>query len=129
MKKINFITTAQAIKYHAKLIAKVGGIPGLRDKKLLESAIAQPQLTIFGSFACKSIFEMAAAYCYHIAKNHPFIDGNKRTALLVTLVFLKKNGYKFKSKTNLYQLMLDVAASKITKEQIAKFFKDATFSL
>ncbi|CAN5121745.1 type II toxin-antitoxin system death-on-curing family toxin [soil metagenome] len=111
-----FITVTQAIKYHTKLVAKVGGIPGIRDKKLLESAMAQPQMTLFGSYACKSIFEMAAAYCYHIAKNHPIVDGNKRTALLVTLVLLKKNGYVFKPKTDLYQLVFDVAASQIYKE-------------
>lgn len=122
-----FITPEQAIKYHAKLLAKIGGIPGIRDKKLLESAMAQPQMTTFGSYACKSIFEMEAAYCFHIAKNHPFIDGNKRTALLVTLVFLRKNGYKFKANTDLYALMVDIAASKITKERVATFFEENTY--
>lgn len=129
MKPIIFITTQQTIEYHAKLIAQVGGISGLRDKKLLESALGQPQMTIFGSYACKTIFEMAAAYCYHIAKNHPFIDGNKRVALLVTLVFLKKNGYIFKPRTDLYTLMLNIAASQITKEQIAQFFKNNTMQI
>lgn len=128
MKEVSFVTPAQAVKYHAKLIAQVGGMPRVRDKKLLESAMAQPQMTIFGSYACKDIFEMAASYCFHITKNHPFFDGNKRTALLVTLIFLKKNGYIFKPKIDLYDLMLNVAASKISKENIAQFFRENTIN-
>jgi death-on-curing protein len=102
---------------------ETGGIQGIRDKRLLESALAQPQMTIFGKYVCKNIFEMAAAYCYHIAKNHAFIDGNKRTALLVSLLFLKKNGYRLPNKPYLYTLMVDMASSKISKEEIASIIK------
>lgn len=129
MKQVIFVTNERAIRLHRKLIEATGGISGLRDKSLLESAIAQPQMSIFKEYACKNIFEMAAAYCYHIAKNHPFIDGNKRTALAVTLFFLKKNGYALKPKVDLYSLMLDIAASKIIKEQAAKFFKSNTVQI
>ncbi len=80
-------------------------------------------MTIFGQFVCKDTFEMAAAYCYHIAKNHPFVDGNKRAALLTSLTFLKENGFSINQEVDFYAFMLDVASSKLSKEQIAHFFK------
>lgn len=126
MKQIAFLDTKEVINLHDMLIKKYGGLPGIHDKKLLESAIAQPQITIFGKYACKNIFEMAAAYCYHITKNHPFLDGNKRIALLTSLTFLEKNNVGIKSDANFYTFMLDVASSKISKEEIAEFFKEHT---
>ena len=79
---------------HAEAIAQFGGSTGLRDRALLESAIAAPQ----ASFAGKSPFvdgiDLAAAYLFYICGNHPFVDGNKRAALGACLVFLQLNGYK-----------------------------------
>lgn len=129
MNKINFLSVTDVIKLHTTVIKIYGGLEGIRDKKLLESAIAQPKMTIFGQFACKDIFQMAAACCFHIAKNHPFIDGNKRTSLLITLTFLEKNGFRINKKVDLYNFMLDVASSRISKEQIAEFLKNNTFKV
>lgn len=123
MKSINFITSQEVIQIHELLIKTYNGIPGIRDKRLLESAIAQPSMTIFGVYLYKNLYEMAASYCYHIIKNHAFVDGNKRTGILTTLVFLEKNGLQIKPKANLYDLALDIAASQITKEQVAEFFR------
>lgn len=119
----NFLTISEIIKFHEKLINKYGGIHGIRDRALLESALAQPKMTIFGTYAFKNLFEMAAAYCYHITKNHPFVDGNKRTGLLAAMTFLEKNGYILQANVNLYSFILNVASSKLSKKQICQFFK------
>ena len=124
MRPIIFLQLEEILELHKDQIKKYGGLFGICDQKLLESAIAQPQITIFGQFACKDAYQMAAAYCFHIAKNHPFIDGNKRTSLLTTLTFLEKNGLQINPKVDLYTFMLAVASSKLSKEEIAKFFKE-----
>jgi death-on-curing protein len=80
------------LSIHARQIERFGGTPGVRDEGLLESALAQPQATFGGQFLHPTISEQAAAYLYHIAMNHPFIDGNKRTAFAVTDTFLRLNG-------------------------------------
>ncbi|WP_333202436.1 MULTISPECIES: type II toxin-antitoxin system death-on-curing family toxin [unclassified Microcoleus] len=80
------------VNIHARQIERFGGTPGLRDEGLLESALAQPQATFGGQLLHPTIAEQAAAYLYHIAMNHPFIDGNKRSAFAVTDTFLRLNG-------------------------------------
>ena len=82
----------EVLELHADQISSFGGSPGVRDEGLLESALAQPQATFGGQFLHPTISEQAAAYLYHIAMNHPFIDGNKRTAFAVTDTFLRLNG-------------------------------------
>ncbi|MDI6800525.1 MAG: type II toxin-antitoxin system death-on-curing family toxin [Thermodesulfovibrionales bacterium] len=80
-KEIIFLTLAEVIDIHTDQIEKYGGSMGIRDKNLLYSAIAMPSASFYRTFLHSDIFEMAAAYVYHISQNHPFIDGNKRTAL------------------------------------------------
>ena len=77
---------------HDAVLEAHGGKPGLRDRALLESAIAAPQATFGGEPVMKDIVETAAAYLYYLCSNHPFLDGNKRTALASCLVFLDENG-------------------------------------
>jgi death-on-curing protein len=74
------------------VLAAHGGSPGLRDSALLESAVAAPQATEGGEALLKDVVEIAAAYLYYLCSNHPFVDGNKRTALAACLVFLEANG-------------------------------------
>ena len=123
MQKIIFLSCKNILDIHDSMINFYGGAQGIRDIGLLESAIAQPRATFAGSFVHKSIHEMAAAYFFHIIKNHAFVDGNKRTGLVSTNSFLIANGYEFKwSTTKLYQLAIDVACSKTSKPELIKIF-------
>jgi death-on-curing protein len=87
-----FLDIEDVIELHATQLAIYGGGAGLRDRGLLESAVVQPQLFFDGEFAHPGLFEMAAAYLFHIVSNHPFVDGNKRAGVLAALVFLDVNG-------------------------------------
>jgi death on curing protein len=90
----NFLFLSEVLRLHEDVIASFGGSLGIRDEGLLESALAQPQATFGGEFLHATIYEQAAAYLYHLAMNHPFIDGNKRTAFAVMDTFLRLNGYQ-----------------------------------
>ena len=87
-----FISISEVQEIHTDQISSFGGSPGIRDEGLLESALAQPQATFGGEFLHSTIPEQAATYLYHLAMNHPFIDGNKRTAFAVMDTFLRLNG-------------------------------------
>lgn len=88
-----FLTLTEVLEFHEELIREFGGSPGIRDLGLAEAALAMPQTGAGEKFFHAFPFEMAAAYLYHIAQNHPFIDGNKRTAFSAALTFLELNGY------------------------------------
>lgn len=124
MSEINFLTIEDVLLLHKKVMERFGNKTyALRDRGLLESAVFQPQALAFGEYLHKDIYEMAAAYCYHIIKNHPFIDGNKRTGILTALTFLEKNGISISATSDeIYMFALDVASSKITKDAASKFF-------
>lgn len=109
---------------HDRLIVLYGGSHGVRDQGLLASAIAQPKVSFGGTYLCKDIYDMAATYLFHIIKNHAFIDGNKRTAVLAMLVFVAYNGYKahFDDAT-LFDLAISVASGEITKQQLSSLLK------
>ena len=109
---------------HVVLINRYGGSHGTRDEKLLESAINQARSGFAGTFLHEDVYHMAAAYLYHIVKNHPFVDGNKRTAAAAAITFLKINDADVLiSEHKLFKLAIEIATSKITKEQIALFFR------
>lgn len=84
-------TLEAILAIHDEVLASDGGSDGIRDKGLLESAIAAPQATIFGEPVFKDGIEIAAAYLFYLCQNHPFIDGNKRVALATSLIFLSEN--------------------------------------
>ncbi len=90
--EIEFLTVEVVLALHQRQLDRFGGGAGLRDRGLLESAIAQPQASFGGTFAHDGLFAMAAAYLFHIVSNHPFVDGNKRAGLLAAQVFLDVNG-------------------------------------
>lgn len=105
---------------HARQIEKFGGTPGLRDEGLLASALAQPQATFGQQWLHPTIPEQAAAYLYHLAMNHPFVDGNKRTAFAVMDTFLRVNGYRLTLTDDAaYDLVLRVVQGKLDKVGIA----------
>jgi death-on-curing protein len=116
--------TVEAVKtIHAEVLAAHGGGPGLRDRALLESAVAAPQATMTGEPLLTDRLEIAAAYLFYLCRNHPFVDGNKRTALATCLVFLSENELLSNEKldTDAWEaLTLDVASSGIDREQTTK---------
>jgi death-on-curing protein len=121
--KIRYITEAEAIAFHEDLLLEFGGNSGLRDRGLLQSALAQPQATFFGELLHPNISDQAAAYVFHIAKNHPFVDGNKRTAFAVGISFLKMNGYNFNMAIDeLKEVILNVAKGSLSKDQLLEIF-------
>jgi len=121
----------EAVKaIHKEVLAAHGGAHGIRDEALLESAVAAPQATMMGEPLISDPIEIAAAYLFYICGNHPFIDGNKRTALAACLVFLEENALlpHTKLSTDVWEkFMLDVAGSKLDREattrQLRKLLK------
>ena len=105
-------------------IRRYGGAYGVRDTDLLSSALAMPSASFEGNYLHKDLYEQGAAYAFHICQNHPFIDGNKRTALATALVFLSLNGIELEDPNEeLYDLMMDVAGKSKPKPDIAATFK------
>jgi death-on-curing protein len=113
--------TVSAVKaIHAEVLAAHGGSAGLRDEALLESAVAAPQATMMGKPMFTEPLEIAAAYLFYLCRNHPFVDGNKRTALATCLVFLSENNLLPDEEldTDAWEkLTLDVATSQLDREQ------------
>ncbi|HYQ48483.1 MAG TPA: type II toxin-antitoxin system death-on-curing family toxin, partial [Thermodesulfovibrionales bacterium] len=106
-------------------IEQYGGSSGIREIGLLSSAVAMPYATFSGDFLHSGIFQMAAAYAFHISRNHPFVDGNKRTALASALVFLELNGVSVsEADDKLYEVMLMIAAGKMAKEEFAGILRN-----
>jgi death on curing protein len=119
-----FLTLAEVLILHEDQVQRFGGSSGVRDLGLLESALGQPATTFGGEFLHPMIADQAAAYLYHIAKNHPFVDGNKRTAFAVMDAFLRVNGYRLPlSNEQTYELVLQVAQSDISKEELTELLK------
>jgi death-on-curing protein len=118
---IVLITVAGAMRFHDIAITRYGGLPGIRDFGLLESAVHQPLMILeFGSSEERTVPYLAAAYSFHIIKNHPFLDGNKRTGVITAAVFLAQNGFSLEiSYDELYQLAIDTATSKVHTSHIA----------
>ena len=115
-----FLTKADVLKLHNRQIERFGGTSGVRDEGLLESALAQPQATFDGQFLHSTIYQQAAAYLYHLAKNHPFVDGNKRTAFAAMDTFLRLNGYRLTlMNEDSYTLVLQAVTDQIDQSAIA----------
>ena len=116
-----FLDVDDVLELHALQLARYGGADGVRDRGLLESALAQPRATGDGEFVHGDLFAMAAAYLFHLVQNHPFVDGNKRTGMLATLVFLDLNGISIThGSPALYELTLGVAEGRVTKDAAAE---------
>ena len=116
--------TVEAVKaIHGEVLAAHGGAAGIRDETLLESAVAAPQASMMGQPLISDPLEIAAAYLFYISRNHPFLDGNKRTALAACLVFLENNGLLPDRKLRINdweQFVLDVASTKISRDETTR---------
>lgn len=117
------LTVASVEAIHEVVLEAHGGGTGIRDRALLESAVAAPQATVFGNSVFSDDLGIAGAYLFYLCRNHPFIDGNKRVALASCLVFLEQNGLfpddELPSRNiDAWEvLVLDVASSKLDREQ------------
>lgn len=114
------LTVAAVEAIHREVLAAHGGADGVRERALLESAVAAPQATMMGRPLIAEPIEVAAAYLYYLCRNHPFVDGNKRTALASCLVFLEENSILPNDKLPIDEwetLVLDVASSRLEREQ------------
>ena len=119
-----FLTLQDLFFLHADQIRHYGGTTGLRDLGLLESALAMPAATFGGRLLHEGLPHMAAAYLFHIAKNHPFVDGNKRTALAAAVSFLGLNGWMLDADPDdLADIVLGVADSTVSKSSLVVFFE------
>ena len=109
---------------HAESMAMFGGLPGLLDQSVLESACHKPRnLWTYGD--APSLFDLAAAYCFGIVRNHPFADGNKRAGLLVARAFLFLNGYLFEpEETDEVNVIVALAAGEMDETELGKWFSD-----
>lgn len=117
----DFLSVEDVLELHTMQLARYGGGAGVRERGLLESAVAQPQASFGGEFVHADVFAMAAAYLFHIVQNHPFVDGNKRTGLLAALVFLDLNGITIEHDSpTLYELTFGVAAGRVEKDEVAR---------
>lgn len=125
MNKIKFLSKEVILYFHSKLINEYGGSGGMRDEGLLESALSQACVTIDGEYLHRDIIEMAAAYGFHLSKDHAFVDGNKRIALVALDTFLQLNGCELiAGEKETYVIMLQLAAGELTKQELTKWIRD-----
>lgn len=122
---IKFLNKETLLAFHEDQVRMYGGKQGIRDEGLLESALAQPEASFGGEYVHKTIYGMAAAYGFHICQNHPFYDGNKRTALIAMYTFLFVNGYRLQAdKKSLYAIVIDLASGNVEKKELAAYLEE-----
>jgi len=123
MDKVRFLSVEEVLQIHDDTIARDGGLTGIRDLGLLDSAVAMPRQQFDDKYLHEDVLAMAAAYLFHITNNHAFHDGNKRAAVMSAYVFMDVNGVELpdppgKFKKELERLTVGVAASRINKDQL-----------
>jgi death-on-curing protein len=122
-----FLHQDEVLALHRDQIERYGGSHGIRDLGLLASALAMPSATFGGALLHPTLPEMAAAYLYHIASNHPFVDGNKRIALMAAIVFLGLNGLVVVAEADdLEAVVMRVAEGQSSKAALSVFFANHT---
>jgi death-on-curing protein len=120
-----FLTLDEALAIHAHQIARYGGALGVRDQGLLESALAMAAAAFAGELLHPSLPEQAAAYLFHLVKNHPFVDGNKRVGLACSLAFLRLNGIRVRATDDeLVDLVIGLVEGRRSKADVAIFFRE-----
>lgn len=121
---VEFLTLVDVLELHADQIRRYGGSPEVRDYGLLESALAQPAARFGGVSLHADVYEMAAAYLFHLVQNHAFVDGNKRIGVVAALVFLRLNDIHIDAPPGtLYDLTIAVATGQADKDQISHCFR------
>ncbi|HLB52514.1 MAG TPA: type II toxin-antitoxin system death-on-curing family toxin [Chlamydiales bacterium] len=122
---IAYVALEYVLRIHDELICEYGGCPGVLNEGLLKSALEMPKARFHGKDLHRTIFDKTAAYLFHLIQNHPFVDGNKRTASMVAMVFFTSNSNRqfCVSEDEYQELILGVAKGIISKKEIAKFFR------
>ena len=122
-----FLRLSEVLEIHQDQVTRYGGAAGIRDIELLKSALGMPSATYGGQFLHTDIYEMSAACLFHLVKNHPFVDGNKRVGAVTALIFLYLNGFDFYAPENdLAEMVLAVAQGDIDKADVAVFIRRHT---
>ena len=120
-----FLSLDEVIAIHRDQLDRYGGAEGIRDITLLQSALAMPQAGFGGQYLHRDTCEMAAAYLFHLVKNHPFVDGNKRVGAVAAVVFMALNDLALKAPVSEFEaLVLAVARGQADKQVIAQFFRE-----
>lgn len=124
MEEITFLSVDNVMLLHGDTIAMEGGHAGLRDHGLLDSAVAMPRQQFGGVYLHEDLPAMAAAYLFHIAQNHPFYDGNKRTAAMAALAFLRLNDVSLLPEPRQLEIVtLQVAAGELSKDELTTWMR------
>lgn len=122
MNEPQWVTLEDCMSTHALMLDRFGGMDGVRDAGLLESALERPRN--LWAYESPTIFDLAAAYAHGIVKNHPYLDGNKRSGFIMAALFLVTNGYQFKaSEPEAVLMTVDLAAGKIDSELYARWLE------
>ena len=124
---LHFLNLEDVLQAHDFTLQREGGLPGIRDLTLLQSAIAMPLQMFDGLYLHDGVPAMAVAYLFHVTSNHPFLDGNKRTAALVAILFLDVNGMNSRlDPMSLKEVTLAVAEKRMTKNELTDWFRAHT---
>lgn len=119
-----FLSVEHVLDIHRRMVEEFGGDAAIRDRGLLEAAVMMPAARFGGRFLHEGVATMAAAYLFHLCKNHPFADGNKRTALAAAEVFLLLNGGRPRaSDEEVEELTFGVADGRVPKDEVTAFFR------
>ena len=119
MKEPLWLSKSLVFALHERLVAEFGGLAGVRDEGLLESALGKPQHLF--AYSKPSIFDLAASYAFGIVKNHPFLDGNKRTGFTAAAIFLETNGFRLvATELDATSTTLGLAAGKLSEGAYAQ---------
>jgi death on curing protein len=122
MKAPYWLTREECLALHDMMLSQYGGIPGVRDENMLESALARPQQLFHCSKS--TLRDLAAAYALGVVQNHPFLDGNKRTGFMLGAGFLERNGFEFYAKeTEAVVNTLALAAGEMSESAYAEWLK------
>jgi len=122
---MRYLTLPEVLRLHQRILQQSGGSAGLRDLGSLESAIAQPRMTVAGEDAYPSMESKAAALCYSLVNNHPFLDGNKRVGHAAMEVFLVLNGMEINAGVDDQErVILSVAASRMRREELVAWLSE-----
>ncbi len=123
MQEPGWVLKRSVLALHQRQIAEFGGLNGMRDEGLLDSALGRAQNRFYYG-ETEDMAALAAAYAYGLAANHPFLDGNKRTALVVSFLFLAKNGWTLtSSEAENYDVIYRLAAGELTEDDLAVWFR------
>jgi len=121
---MRYLRAEHVLQMHSFIIDETGGLHGIRDHGRLESAIARPQQNVFGQELHPTVFDKAAAYAHAIIFDHPFVDGNKRTAMTAAFVFLEDNGYvSIAEQGEIQEYALKIVKKKLDIPVIAAWLK------